>query len=57
MLAVNTTDGVKYVEPQSDVLMDDLEVGDDYYEKVGWRGSRVIDRMGSCYRGVDSGEE
>ena len=49
LLAVNTTDGVKYVEPQSDVLMDDLEVGDDYFEKVGWRGSKIIDRMGSCF--------
>jgi len=46
LVAVNTKDvGLVYVEPQSDDILYDLKVGDDYCEKVGWNCSWKIERI------------
>ena len=50
LVAVNTRDvGLVYVEPQSDDILYDLKVGDDYCEKVRWNCSWKIERIVSCF--------
>jgi uncharacterized protein YoxC len=50
LVAVNTTDkGLLYVEPQSDIIITSLKVGDDYCAKVGWNCDWVIKYLKSCY--------
>jgi hypothetical protein len=50
IVAVNTTDyGIVYVEPQKDIIIYDLKVGDDYCEKVDWNCHLPIERIIDCY--------
>jgi hypothetical protein len=50
IVAVNTTDyGVVYVEPQYDKIIYDLEVGDNYCEKINFRCYFPIKRIVDCY--------
>jgi len=50
LVAVNTKDvGLIYVEPQTDKIIYDLKVGDDYCKKVGWKCSWKIERIVSCF--------
>jgi len=41
----HTDRGFVYVEPQDDTIIYDLEVGDDYCEKVGWFCNWTIQRI------------
>jgi phage pi2 protein 07 len=50
IVAVNTTDaGIVYVEPQYDKIIYDLEVGDNYCEKVNLKCYFPIKRIVDCY--------
>lgn len=50
IVAVNTTDrGLVYVDPQDDKIIYDLNVGDDYCQKVNWRCHDVIKHIKSCF--------
>jgi hypothetical protein len=50
IVVVNTTDaGIVYVEPQYDKIIYDLEVGDNYCEKVGLNCYFPIKRIVDCY--------
>jgi len=51
LVAVNTTDlGLLYVEPQSDVIILSLKVGDNYCAKVGWDCDYYIKKLSSCFQ-------
>jgi len=43
--AVNTTEGVKYIEPQSDQIYDRIEIGKDF------EGMGVVSKVKSCFDG------
>jgi len=50
LVAVNTTDlGLIYVEPQQDVIIYSLRVGEDYCKKANWDCSYKIKRIVSCF--------
>jgi len=50
IVAVNTTDyGLVYVEPQSDVIIYNLNVGDNYCEKVDWNCKWIIGKISNCF--------
>lgn len=49
-VVVNTSDkGIIYIEPQDDMIIYDLEVGDDYCEKVDWYCNFIITHIKHCY--------
>lgn len=49
LVAVNTTDGLIHIEPQSKKILYSLEVGDDYCEKVGWDCEWEIRTIKTCF--------
>ena len=50
IISFNTTDeGIIYVEPQSDKIMKNLEIGDDYCQKVGWNCDYEIKAIKGCF--------
>lgn len=51
LVAVNTADkGLVYLEPQSDIILEDLHKGDDYYKIINWSGKKIIKKITSCYK-------
>jgi len=50
IVAVKTEDlGVIFIEPQSDKVIFDLRVGEDYCKKVNWNCEWIISNIKSCY--------
>jgi len=51
LVAVNTTTGLVYVEPQDDVIIEkELEIGKDYCWYVDWSCSRTIEKVTHCFQ-------
>ena len=49
-VAVNTSDkGLIYIEPQENLLIYDLKIGDDYCDKVNWYCDWNISHLKTCY--------
>lgn len=48
-VAVMTTQGLWYVEPQSNIFFDDFSVGDDYCDVVDWNCDWEVKKLSSCY--------
>lgn len=48
-VAVNTTEGVIYIEPQDDSMFDFLSLESNYCDHVGWNCDWTIKKIGSCY--------
>ena len=49
-VAINTSDkGLVYIEPQDDTIIYDLEVGDNYCDKVNWDCDWIIEYIKTCY--------
>jgi len=50
IVSVNTTDmGIVYVEPQLDIVVKDLKVGDNYCEKINQNCEMIIKNIKSCF--------
>ena len=50
IVAVNTTDyGLVYVEPQADKIIYDLNVNENYCEKLNWACNWKIEKISSCF--------
>ena len=50
LVVANTSDkGIIYIEPQDDTIIYDLNIGDDYCEKVDWDCDWTITHIKSCY--------
>ena len=51
LVAVNTTQGVVYIEPQEDRIIYSLKIGEDYCKKLGWwcEGDMRIRRVVDCF--------
>ncbi|MFT4261690.1 MAG: hypothetical protein ACMXX9_04635 [Candidatus Woesearchaeota archaeon] len=48
-VAVETTEGIVYIEPQTNYFFDSISVGDDYCKIVGWHCHRIINKFSNCY--------
>jgi len=54
IVAINTSDkGLIYVEPQTDDIIFDLNVGDDYCKKMNWICNWKITKIKSCFSKID----
>ncbi len=50
LVAVKTIDkGVVYIEPQTDEIVYNISLGDNYCELVNWNCTRIITRITSCF--------
>ena len=53
IVAVNTTEGLIYIEPQDDTIIreSELKIGKDYCDIVGWycEEKHIIRKISSCY--------
>lgn len=48
-VAVNTTEGIIYIEPQNDKMFDFISLESNYCDKVNWDCDRTIKKISSCY--------
>ena len=49
IVAVNTTEGIIYIEPQTDDIIFNLKEGDDYCKKINWDCNWKIIELKSCF--------
>lgn len=55
LTAINTLDeGIIYVEPQTDRILFNLNVGEDYCEKIDWDCEWEIVEIKSCFSGIEN---
>ena len=48
-VAVNTTEGIRYVEPQDDTVFEEISLGEDYCDIVDWKCDWTLEKISSCY--------
>jgi len=49
-VVVNTSDkGIIYIEPQDDTIIYNLEIGDDYCDKIDWNCEWELTHIKHCY--------
>ncbi len=50
LVSINTSDkGLVFVEPQSDDILYDLEVGEDYCKRLNWNCESIIIGISNCF--------
>ena len=58
LVAVETREGLLlYIEPQDDFIIESLEIGDNYCEKVNWNCELIIKKISSCFEIKVKGNE
>ena len=48
-VSVNTTEGIIYIEPQTNLFFDKVNVGDDYCKITSWNCQRIINKFSDCH--------
>jgi len=50
IVSINTSDqGIIYIEPQKDKIIYNLEVGNNYCNKVNWKCEYIINKITNCF--------